>query len=269
MEFKSFNKILHIAKLTMSITQKIHGTNSQILIEKSDSDSEWNIQAGSRNRFLGFDKEDNFGFCKWVHENKSELVEKLGEGRHFGEWCGSGINSGEGLKDKLFVLFNWRRWKDKELPIGCTTVPVLYDGKISLDAITSCMEKLKTEGSFLVPGYMKPEGIVIELDGQFYKNVFENEEIQWKEKLKTFPSNKNDVDISYLLQPLRLKKLLSRDESYIINYPSSLGKICKDYVKDLEKEGQFKSDNPDVLKDEKKELGRTIFFFVKSIVNAL
>src|ERR1043165_2902547 len=129
MEFKSFNKILHIGKLYMSITQKIHGSNAQILIEESP-DSGWipaecgykdyNVYAGSRTRWLT-PEDDNYGFCKWVMENRQELIEKLGPGRHFGEWAGPGINSGEGLKEKTLVLFNWRRWTGKELPARVTT----------------------------------------------------------------------------------------------------------------------------------------------------
>jgi hypothetical protein len=259
-EFKAFGKILHINKMQMSITQKIHGSNAQILIENG------NIHAGSRSRWLTPD-DDNYGFCKWVIENRDELIEKLGEGRHFGEWAGIGINSGEGLKEKTLCLFNWRRWYGKDLPNRTTVVPLLYNGVLSIDAITETMEKLKKEGSFLVPGYMQPEGIVIELDGQLYKNVFDNEEVKWKQTTK-LKQEKNDIDISYLLQPLRLEKLLSKDERYIREYPSSLGSICSDYVNDLVCENQFKCENEDELKAHKKALGKQVFYFVKSIVNA-
>lgn len=267
MEFQAFNKILHIGKLYMSITQKIHGSNAQILIRYGKGEHEWAINAGSRSRWLT-PENDNYGFCKWVYENKENLILTLGEGRHYGEWAGPGINSGEGLKEKTFCLFNWRRWIGKELPTRVTTVPLLYKGAISLNQITNTMEELKEKGSFLVPGYMKPEGIVIELDGQFYKNVFDDEEVQWKQKEKSL-HNKEEIDISYLLQPLRLQKLLSRDEQYIRDYPKSLGTICSAYVKDLEQENQFKSENEDELKAEKKALGRQIFYFVKSIMSSL
>jgi hypothetical protein len=269
LEFKSFGKILHIGKLYMSITQKLHGSNAQILIEEidcGDLGTNFHIKAGSRNRWLTIE-DDNYGFCKWVMENQLDLYATLGPGRHYGEWCGPGINSGEGLKQKTLCLFNWRRWVGKQLPDQVTIVPVLYKGAISLDAVTNAMEQLKTEGSFLVSGFMKPEGVVVELDGQFYKNVFDLEEVKWNEKTKRV-CDKQEMDVSHLLQPLRLEKLLSRDEKYIRDYPASISSICSGYVQDLEDEKQFKATNDDELRLEKKALGRQIYFFIKSIMSA-
>lgn len=272
-EFKSFGKILHIGKLYMTITQKIHGSNAQLLIKKVYHDwqpaevgyQDWEVYAGSRTRWLTPD-DDNYGFCKWVIENRQELIDKLGEGRHYGEWAGPGINSGEGLKEKTLCLFNWRRWIGKELPTRVTTVPMLYKGAISLDAITDTMEKLKREGSFLVPGYMKPEGVVVELDGQFYKNVFDEEETKWREKTKTLSEKGEEISVIHLLQPIRLEKLLSRDESYTRDYPTSLSRICSDYVKDLQEEKQFLAENEDDMKKELKALGKQIYYFVKAVM---
>lgn len=273
MEFKAFNKILHIGKLFMTVTQKIHGTNAQILIEKYDDETAalvgrtYTMRAGSRTRWL-LPSDDNYGFSKWAWENQDELINKLGEGRHFGEWAGPGINSGEGLKEKTFCLFNWKRFIGKELPKNVTTVPMLYKGAISLNEINNAMDRLRTQGSMLVPGFMKPEGVVIEIDGQLYKNVFDAEEVKWKQTEKTIKVL-DDVDVSYLLQPLRLEKILSRDEAFIRNYPESLSLICSTYFNDLVAENQFIYENEDQLKSQKKSLGRQIFYFVKSIMNAL
>jgi len=264
-DFKKFKKILLIGKLYMTITQKIHGSNAQIHIYK-DENNDLQILAGCRTRYID-PSDDNYGFARFVYANKDALISGLGEGRHYGEWAGPGINSGEGLSDKTLCLFDWRRWQDKELPAGIRTVPLLYTGKISLDAINETMQMLKAQGSLLVPGYMKPEGIVIELDGQLYKNVFDEEEVKWKEKSKGIYQKTELPDVSHLLQPKRLEKLLSRDEKYIREYPESLPRICTDYVKDLEAENQFISDNPDSLKLEKKSLGKEIFYFVKSFIN--
>lgn len=262
-EFKEFGKILHIGKLWMAITQKIHGSNAQIYIYQGPN-GELDLMCGSRNRWLSVD-DDNFGFCNFVMEHKQDFIEKLGVGRHFGEWTGPGINSGEGLTQKIFVLFNWHRWTGKQLPPRCVPVPLLYRGAISLDKITETMDKLKQDGSMLVAGYMKPEGAVIEIDGQFYKNVFDNEEVKWKEKVKTL-SDEKEIDISYLLQPLRLEKLLSKDERYLRDYPKSLGDICKDYFNDLIVENQFISQDEDSLNAEKKALGKKIYYFVKCFI---
>lgn len=258
-EFKSFNKILHIGKLYMSITQKLHGTNAQILIKDNE------IFAGSRTRWLT-PEDDNYGFCKWVMENKEVLINTLGEGAHYGEWCGPGINAGEGLKEKTFCLFNWQRWIGKELPKNVRTVPMIYKGNISIDVINNSMNHLKQYGSFLVPGYMHPEGIVIQLEDNFYKNVFEAEETQWsKNQTVKKITSLSQVNVSHLLQPLRLEKLLSKEENLVRDYPKTITQICKAYVQDLEEEQQFKSD-PEEMAAEKKSLGKEIFLFVKSIM---
>src|ERR1700722_7041547 len=96
-EFRSFGKIERIGKLYMSITQKIHGTNAQIYIDCEEG--KYTIIAGSRTRWLT-PEDDNFGFAQWVSENQVDLCLTLGIGRHYGEWCGKGINSGEGLNEK-------------------------------------------------------------------------------------------------------------------------------------------------------------------------
>ncbi len=270
-EFKSFGKIPRIEQLNMCITQKIHGTNAQLLIHRDENNNVL-VNAGSRTRWLTPD-DDNYGFAGWVERNKEELIEKLGEGRHYGEWCGKGINSGEGLPIKTLVLFEW--WKFYEvlspdriyLMNNVRTVPLLYTGDFSYEVIDNIMLDLKTNGSKLLPPgfYMKPEGIVISINDVRYKKVFDNEEVKWKESVKVV-RDKVDIDMTYLLQPIRLEKLLSRDESYIRDYPKSLSRICSDYVKDLEEENQFKATNEDDLKIEKKDLGRVLFYFVKSIV---
>ncbi len=263
-EFKSFPKITPIGKVIMSITQKIHGTNAQVFIFK-DGNGEMQLRVGKRSQFIT-PENDNFGVARFVYDRREEFIEKLGEGRHYGEWAGPGINTGEGLIEKTFCLFNWRRWKDQPLPDRTTTVPLLYHGGLSVTAINEAMEKLKTEGSLLVPGYMKPEGIVIEIGGTFYKNVFDVEEVRWNREDTKIKSSLTALDISYLLQPKRLEKLLSRDEKYIRDYPSSLRDICSDYVKDLEEEKQFNSATDDDFKAEKKALGKELFYFIKKNV---
>lgn len=269
MEFKQFSKIENVGKIYMSITQKIHGTNAQVYIYKDD-DGEMQIKAGSRTRFLD-EENDNYSFAKFVLSNKEEFIEKLGEGRHYGEWCGPGINSGEGLEERNLVLFDWRRYwsaySKQELPDKVRVVPVIYKGKMSMDAIDESMDKLKNNGSYLVPGYMKTEGIVIEICGNLYKKVFDNEETKWQETTKKI-YNKEEFDVSYLLQPIRLNKLLSRDEAYIREYPNSLKLICSDYVKDLEDEKQFRGIDEDSIKKEKKYLGKEVYSFVKSIIHS-
>jgi len=257
MEFKSFDKVEQIGKLYMSITQKLHGTNAQILIV-NDS-----IIAGSRTRWLT-PEDDNYGFAKFVYDNRDELITKLGPGRHYGEWCGPGINAGEGLDSKQLFLFDWYHSKNKELPANIGLVPVLYSGKFSLEKIKEVMDELKANGSRIVPGYMKPEGIVIWINGQLYKKVFELEDVKWTgEKKIRVP--KEYPDVSHLLQPLRLEKLLSKDECLTRNYPESLPTIFKMYYQDLVDEGQITGSEVEI-KPIKKALGAHLYPFIKEFI---
>lgn len=266
MEFKKFSKIKQLESVQMSITQKIHGTNAQICIFANEA-GDLELKAGSRNRWIT-PEADNYGFAQFCEENREELIEKLGPGLHYGEWAGPGINSGEGLSEKTFILFNWKRFKDEPLPPRVTTVPVLYEGSIDFNAVESCMEDLKMSGSYLVPGFMRPEGIVIQIGEQRFKQTFESESTQWrkgdghKEKKKKL---KDETDYTYLLQPMRLEKLLSRDESYIREYPESLSTIVRDYVQDLVDEGEIAGDK-DEMKAVKKGASGQIFKFVKEYI---
>ena len=104
LEFREFPKIARLSR-EMIITEKIDGTNAQILITEDGQ-----ILTGSRNRWIT-PQDDNYGFAKWVEENKQEIL-KLGVGRHFGEWWGGGIQRGYNLPkgEKRFSLFNVSRW---------------------------------------------------------------------------------------------------------------------------------------------------------------
>lgn len=261
-EFRSFSEIVKYSGTKLIITQKLHGTNAQILVFKNE-EGILDLKVGSRTRWL-FPTQDNFGFCSFVLANKQDFIEKLGEGRHFGEWVGPGINSGEGLKERILVLFDFERYT--ELPTRVTTVPVLFNQTTTdLSIIDSVFEGLKATGSKLVPGFMRTEGIVITLNGKRYKKVFIPEETLWTgvKKEKSSREPKITIDAAHLLQPFRLEKLLSRDEIFLKDYPKSLGIICKNYIEDLEKENQFTISDPDELKAYKKSITGQVFNFIK------
>ena len=80
MEFKPFTKIARLQR-EIIVTEKIDGTNAQICITEDGQ-----FLTGSRTRWITPD-DDNFGFSKWAHEHKEELM-GLGMGQHFGEWWG-------------------------------------------------------------------------------------------------------------------------------------------------------------------------------------
>lgn len=159
-EFREFPKITRLSR-EFVITEKIDGTNAQIFISENHQ-----IFAGSRNRWLTLDN-DNYGFCHWVTDNKKALL-CLGEGRHFGEWWGCGIQRGYNLSYKVFSLFDVMRWAPpgKFLPAGLPdnvgVVPVLHWGDIfDTGRIDSVLANLRSSGSVAAPGYANPEGIVV------------------------------------------------------------------------------------------------------------
>ena len=134
------------------------------------------VYAQSRTRFItpGTGREagnDNAGFAAWVTENAKALVDLLGPGRHFGEWYGKGIGRGYGLDHKRFALFNVHRWGDGKLEAEMTSkgvyinvdvVPILLRlEKPSVAQINLALAKLETSGSVLVPGFERPEGVVL------------------------------------------------------------------------------------------------------------
>ncbi len=251
----------------MFITQKIHGTNAQVYVYKT-TDGLLDLKVGSRTRWIT-PEQDNYGFARFVYANKEAFL-ALGPGRHFGEWAGPGINSGEGPSQKTFILFDfWKFPPERTLPPQTVVVPILYKGKTDLNQIQVQMDLLKYKGSSLVPGFMRPEGIVVTIAGQRFKNVFDNEETKWIEADQKYRDEK-DTNLKeglekygHLLQPIRLEKLLSKDETYTVDYPKSMTKIVSDYFEDLVIEIGLK---PEEILKAKRALGKNVYTFVKEIV---
>ena len=196
-EFIGFTKIPRYSREVI-ISEKIDGTNAQILITEDGG----GLLVGSRTRWITPGKEDNYGFAGWVYEHHNEFL-KLGPGRHFGEWWGKGIQRGYGLTEKRFSLFNVIRWNEEMFemfkvkpwvdrekqkdrgeqpvfvppPSCCHVVPVLSVESFPPDT-QYCLWHLKHSGSHAVPGFMKPEGIVIyHTAGKvMFKKTFEKDE---------------------------------------------------------------------------------------------
>lgn len=172
--FMAFPKIARLNR-EIVVTEKLDGTNAQIEINDTGDEI---VSAGSRNRYITPEM-DNHGFARWVAANRDELL-KLGPGRHYGEWWGSGIQHGYGLTkgEKRFSLFNVARWGDGETrPACCGVVPTLYRGMFSQAAIDEALERLRTQGSVAAPGWMKPEGLIVyhTASGTLYKVTLEND----------------------------------------------------------------------------------------------
>ena len=87
----TFEKFPSIKRLKRDcvISEKIDGTNAQIYF-----DDQGNILCGSRKRQIT-PEDDNAGFATWAYTHREILFGILGEGRHYGEWWGQGIQRSE------------------------------------------------------------------------------------------------------------------------------------------------------------------------------
>lgn len=174
------------------VTEKLDGTNSAVHISRVPQMSAtelpdetlfvlvdeviYAVTVQSRKRLIWPGKStDNFGFAAWVYDNAADLVRILGEGLHFGEWWGQGIQRGYGLDERRFSLFNEARWwaadedgtsmnsraEQSDLVGQVDAVPTLYEGPFDETAIKVVLRELDEEGSFAAPGFMNPEGICV------------------------------------------------------------------------------------------------------------
>lgn len=191
-QFKAWPKTPRLNRNCIA-TEKIDGTNSAVIVVPTTvpdqaevqpvtddciavvalpDGQEFAVYAQSRKRLLRPGKQtDNFGFAAWVKENALELVAGLGEGYHYGEWWGSGIQRAYGLTDgeRRFSLFNAGRWHDREangcgsdvVPECCSVVPVLATGNILNAVAEGALAMLEDNGSFAAPDFDNPEGIVV------------------------------------------------------------------------------------------------------------
>lgn len=176
-EFVPFPKIARFSR-EIIITEKIDGTNASIHIGEDGT-----FLTGSRTRWIT-PEDDNFGFSRWAHEHKDELMQ-LGPGTHFGEWWGKGIQRGYGVGDKRFSLFNTTRWTNENTPSCVSVVPELARGMLSSTLVDWWIGYLEGHGSRAAPGYMKPEGIVIfhtAANLAFKKTIDKDEEPKGKQK---------------------------------------------------------------------------------------
>lgn len=211
-EFQPFDKIARLRR-ELVITEKLDGTNAQVAIFPLDDevdyadatcdpycidimdsgrsgDSPLAMYAGSRKRWIapegtpGLPKGcDNFAFARFVSDNARELFQ-LGEGRHFGEWYGQGIQRGYGLHEKRFALFNTARWgaHNPNTPACCEVVPTLnYIDGFRSDDPEEVMTYLFANGSVAVPGWPMPEGVVVyhTASRTLYKQTFDLDNGKW------------------------------------------------------------------------------------------
>jgi hypothetical protein len=165
--FKAWPKIPRVENRKERYSEKLDGTNACVVwsyvpsneytLAAVETDEGWlKMWVQSRSRLLRLD-EDNYGFAKWATTNFEELS-KLGEGHHFGEWWGQGIQRGYGQTEKKFSLFNVHRWGEHNpnTPECCSVVPL-----IQASSVEDAKQILIKYGSLAAPGYMNPEGVVV------------------------------------------------------------------------------------------------------------
>lgn len=180
--FRKWPKIPRWENETFTITEKIDGTNACIAIVPNDKFNNLILSKGfvpqnilidcldifahSRTRIIT-PEDDNYGFAAFVEANREEL-KQLGIGYHYGEWWGQGINRNYGLKEKRFSLFSQHY---TNLPDCCNQVPLLEecDSACLQCTIKDIIDYQKEYGSDCSPGFMNPEGIIIQ--SNLYLNV--------------------------------------------------------------------------------------------------
>lgn len=170
-EFQPWPKIPRLNR-EIVVTEKLDGTNAAVFINEDGTLG--HIQSRSR---IITPEDDNYGFAKYVHANKSTF-ESLGAGLHFGEWWGQGIQRGYNMTEKRFSLFNSSRWNEETLPVGLYVVPTIYTGIFDSNAIEQAVDRLRTGGSIASSGFNKPEGIIVyhTAANQYYKVTLEKDE---------------------------------------------------------------------------------------------
>ena len=173
--FQSFPKITRYNNVGVTITEKIDGTNACIAF-----DHDGNMFCQSRKRIIT-SGDDNFGFAGWAENNQTALFEMLGEGRHFGEWWGRGIQRTYGLAERRFSLFNTHRWGERgPIDVGgveVNCVPVLVQCQLNElnQKVASALCGLRLDGS-RAANFTDAEGVMVYLSNVGYlKHPFDPE----------------------------------------------------------------------------------------------
>lgn len=176
-EFQAWPKIARLNR-GMVMTEKIDGTNAAIGVTEDGE-----VYAQSRTRLIT-PEDDNFGFAAWVRDRAEAARVLLGPGIHYGEWWGKGIQRGYDQITRRFSMFNVSRWQaavegnSAFAEFGFEVVPTIYAGYFNTVTIDNAVEYMRDLGSHVVPGYMKPEGVVIYLPAarQLFKVTLEGDE---------------------------------------------------------------------------------------------
>jgi len=169
--FKAWPKINRPKNNTITITEKIDGTNACVIVENGEI-----IGVQSRNRMIKVG-DDNMGFASFVDTNKKDIV-NLGDGYHYGEWAGPDIQKNpHKLEVKTFFLFNVFR-PQESLPDCVKVVPMLYHGPSSEKEINATYCDLWESAA--AENYT-PEGLIVYYheSKSYLKYTYANKEGKW------------------------------------------------------------------------------------------
>lgn len=193
-EHVAFPSIPRLNRMTI-VMEKLDGSNVAISVNDDGT-----IHAQSRKKIIT-PADDFKGFARWVADNADELKRTLGFGLHYGEWWAQGMGSRKyGVNEKRFSLFNTSQWHstfneqtmsgvDADEAVGdtvcveaplCHVVPVIcVAASLKSPEVIGAIDKLKAHGSYAVPGFMNPEGIVIfhTASMSYFKELCENDHI--------------------------------------------------------------------------------------------
>lgn len=174
LEFQPWPKMTRISPFNVTISEKIDGTNACIIIQDGVI-----VGVQSRKRFIT-PEDDNYGFAGWVGRHHDELL-TLGEGHHYGEWAGLGIQKNpHDLPEKQFFLFNTARWNpnNPNLPECCKVVPVLFTGTMDVNTVPDLLAELKATGDRVGT---RPEGVVVYYPsfGNYTKHTINSPNGKW------------------------------------------------------------------------------------------
>lgn len=217
LKFKEWPKTARLNR-NMIVTEKIDGTNAAVRVvpvellaatghglhggmEPGDQHEQHVLVESSNGRFVLVGAQsrkklitpgkqtDNYGFAQFVFDNAQTFADVLGEGIHFGEWYGPGIQKNpwpQGFEGKRFMLFNVTRWgapETRELLKSSfngqvEVATVIYEGPFDVTRVNNLVLALKDDGSWHVPGMSKPEGVIVfnEAAGINFKVTLEKDE---------------------------------------------------------------------------------------------
>lgn len=187
LEFESWGKTPRWVNETMTITEKIDGTNACVVILPYDAEAHHDMTSTGRALMVSMDEgpepthtfatqsrkkfiwpgkqSDNAGFAAWAWDNAFDIISDLGYGKHYGEWWGRGIQRGYEQDTKRFSLFNpWRYDAEGDRVFTVKemgTVPILCSGDAGDEKVHQMLDFLKEYGSVAAPGYMNPEGVIV------------------------------------------------------------------------------------------------------------